>query len=580
VWVDAVKRGSWSFVGREKQLEFALKAIESDQASAVLTQLIGQRGVARDGAGPWIELIGSAGGPAELKALFEPLLRGEFAEPVALRANAALGDAARLRSVKPAGDLGRLAALLDGPSGAVRTAALQLAGTWKLTALTPKLLGLAESPKTAPAERTAAFGALREIGGPRVIAALGQLAGGQAPLEIRQEAVVTLAGLELPTALPHILTVLKATTDEAQAQALWRSLLAIRGVSGRLATVLPKTELPRVVARAGLRPAREGNQHQALVPVLLKQAGLAISDVQLSTAELQAIAREAVAKGNPAKGEQLYRRPELACMSCHAIGGAGAKIGPDLTSIGASAPADYLVESVLYPSAKIKEGYHAAMIATKDGKELSGMITRESGTEIVLRDAANQEVSVPVQSVTKRTSIGSLMPAGLIDSLLPEERLDLFAFLAQLGKPGEFDAGKGGVARAWKLYIILSTNEHLGLERVVAGDFSLKDWQPVLSLVSGKLSKELIEATVPNRGNNRGFFAATAFESAKGGTANFTLDGKVQAIWVNGVEVKPAATFSAAVKPGANRIVMQLDDVNPPTIRLRSEEGTFGAEAK
>ena len=49
-------------------------------------------------------------------------------------------------------------------------------------------------------------------------------------------------------------------------------------------------------------------------------------------------------------------------------GGAGGKIGPDLTSIGASAPPDYLVESLLYPNAKIKEGYHSVLIATKDGK--------------------------------------------------------------------------------------------------------------------------------------------------------------------------------------------------------------------
>ena len=77
------------------------------------------------------------------------------------------------------------------------------------------------------------------------------------------------------------------------------------------------------------------------------------------------------------------------------------------------------------------------------------MITRETATEIVLRNAANQEVQVAVKNVAKRTSAGSLMPAGLIDGLLPEERLDLVKFLSQLGRPGEFDAAKGGVARAW-----------------------------------------------------------------------------------------------------------------------------------
>jgi putative heme-binding domain-containing protein len=297
--------------------------------------------------------------------------------------------------------------------------------------------------------------------------------------------------------------------------------------------------------------------------------------VQLSAVELQQLAQEALAKGDAARGEHIYRRTELACASCHAIGGAGGKIGPDLTSIGASAPPDYLVESLLYPSAKIKEGYHSVLIATKDGQELSGMIARENDTEVVLRNAANQDVSIPIRNITRRTNIGSLMPAGLIDSLVPEERLDLIKFLSQLGKPGDYDAAKGGVARVWKLYLILATNEHLGVERVVAGDFTLQDWVPALSLTSGTLPKEASEAAFPSRNNNRGLFAGTQFESAKGGTAKFALGGEVKGIWVNGTLVKPAAQFSTAVKPGLNSIVVQLDDVKPADVKLSSAEVTF-----
>jgi len=372
---------------------------------------------------------------------------------------------------------------------------------------------------------------------------------------------------------------LKATTDEVEAQALWRALLSIRGVSARLAAELPKTELPREVARAGLRPAREGTQHQALVPELLKSAGLTLSTRQLSAAELQQLAAEAIAKGDPARGEHIYRRSDLACVACHAIGGAGGKIGPDLTSIGASAPADYLVESLLYPNAKIKEGYHSALISTKDGQEHSGMIAKETSTEILLRTATNQEISIPTQNVARRTSVGSLMPAGLIDTLLPEERLDLITFMSQLGKPGDFDAAKGGVARTWKLYLILSANEHLGVERVVRGDFSLNGWVPAYALASGTLPGKASEEAFPNRGNNRGLFAATRFESTRGGTANFTLSGDAQGVWVNGVPVPVAAKFSAPIKAGANAVVVQIKDaLEPGPLTLRSSDVTFLVE--
>ncbi len=574
-WLAAVKSGAWKFAGREPQLEFALKAIEPAQAGEVLGQLIAQQGIPRDGAGPWIELIGAAGGPAELRLLFDRVRGGELTESATLRALAALGDAMRLRTVKPAGDLAEFAPLLQAAQESRRVAALQLAGAWQLRAFTPQVVQVAGNAQGSPAERRAAFAALREIGGAPVIAELKKLAGSNAPLAVRREAALTLAALDIPAAMPHVIAVLQATTDAAQAQELWRSLLTIRNMSARLTAELAKVDLPREVARAGLRPAREGNQHQALVPVLLKSAGLALPSAPLSATELQQFASEALAKGDAARGELTYRRAELACIACHAIGGAGGKLGPDLTSIGASAPPDYLVEALLYPNAKIKEGYHSVSISTSDGQEHSGMITKESETEVVLRTAANQDVSIPARSIVRRTSIGSLMPAGLIDALLPEERLDLIQFLAQLGKPGAYDAAKGGVARAWKLYLILSANEHVGVEHVVAGNLTLKDWQPALSLVNGVLPKDAIEAAFPSRSNNRGLFAAAQFESAKGGAATFTLSGKAEGIWVNGALVTPGAQFSAQAKPGLNTIVIQLDDVTPTDVKLSSADVTF-----
>jgi putative heme-binding domain-containing protein len=380
---------------------------------------------------------------------------------------------------------------------------------------------------------------------------------------VRREAVVVLAGLDLHAAMPEVIAVLKATTDEAEAVPLWRGLLGIRGASGKLAADLPKAGLSPAVARAGLRPAREGNQNQPLVQALLRLAGLTVSEVQLSPAELQKLAQEALARGDAARGEHIYRRLELACVACHAIGGAGGKVGPDLTSIGASAPPDYLVEALLYPNAKIKEGFHSVLITTKDQQELSGMVIKEGANELILRNAANQQVSVATKNIAKRTSVGSLMPAGLVDALVPEERLDLIKFLTLLGKPGDYDAARGGVARFWKLYLIVSQNEHLGVERVINGDFSLGGWVPAFSLVNGALAREACEAAFPSRFNNRGFFGATQFESAKGGPVKFSLTGDAKRVWVNGQPAKLGPEFTAETKPGVNTVVVQLNDVSP-----------------
>lgn len=575
-WLAAVKSGAWKLEGREAQLAFGLKAVEPTLAAEVLTQILARRTLPRDGSGPWIELIASAGGVREQRQLFEAVLTGGFDQAAMPRALAALAEAARLRGVKPDGDLAKISALLESKAASVRVAAIPLVGVWKLSALAPGLVRLAGEAGTGAAERAAAFVALRELGGATVVAELKRLAQSSANPGIRRDAVVALAGLDLGAAMPDVMTVLAATTVESEAQALWRALLGVRGASARLAAQLAKTKIPAEVARAGLRPAREGGQNQPLVQALIKSAGLTLSEAQLTPEELQSLARQALAVGDAARGERIYRRPELACMACHAIGGAGGKVGPDLTSIGASAPTDYLVESLLYPSAKIKEGYHSVIITTKDKQELSGMITRETATEIVLRNAANIEVAVAVKNVAKRTSAGSLMPAGLIDGLVPEERFDLVKFLAQLGRPGDFDAAKGGVARGWSLYLVVSKNQNLGVERVVRGDPALEDWVPAYALVSGLLPKEAIATAGPSLVNTRGLYAATRFESTRGGKVTFALAGGVKEAWLNGVAVETGAQFTVEARAGANTLVLQLDEARVADgLALRSGDVTF-----
>ena len=59
-----------------------------------------------------------------------------------------------------------------------------------------------------------------------------------------------------------------------------------------------------------------------------------------------------------------------------------------MTSLGASAPVDYLIESVWFPNRKIKEGYHSLNVETKDGEEYTGTLARDTGEQLVLRDAA------------------------------------------------------------------------------------------------------------------------------------------------------------------------------------------------
>src|ERR1051326_749274 len=73
-WIAAVTEGKWQAAGREKQLEFALKAIEPAKASLVLGSVLASRPIARDGSGPWIELLGTAGDAKALRQFFNQVL--------------------------------------------------------------------------------------------------------------------------------------------------------------------------------------------------------------------------------------------------------------------------------------------------------------------------------------------------------------------------------------------------------------------------------------------------------------------------------------------------------------------------
>ena len=478
-WLAALKSGAWKFEGREKQLEYGLKAIEPAQASAVLGQLIGDKPLPKDGSGPWIDLIGQAGTAKEMRRLFDQVLANGFDDAATARALAALNQAGRLRNTKPSGSTVEVGSLFAHANESVRLEAVRLAGAWKnLGKYFPELGKLAGSANTPSALRDAAFASLRDIGGQGAIDSLTPLTAKGTDANIRRTAVLALAGLKLDKALPAAIELLTESTTEADALTLWRSLLNIKGAAPALAKALPKSGIPQPVGKAGLRAAREGGRNEPdLILAITRGSGLDEGEVSLTAAELKQLVNDVAAKGDPRRGEVVYRMKELSCVACHAIGGSGGKVGPDMTSIGASAPVDYLIESVWFPNKKIKEGYHAVMVETKDGEEYSGVLVRESNELVVLRDAVGKEISIAKNNISdRRIGTLSLMPAGLLDGLNAQDRIDLFRFLSELGKPGPFDATKSSIARTWRARYGQHTDEQSPEEKLVSADVTARPW--------------------------------------------------------------------------------------------------------
>jgi putative heme-binding domain-containing protein len=266
-----------------------------------------------------------------------------------------------------------------------------------------------------------------------------------------------------------------------------------------LLQALKEAKITPEAARLGLQALRNSGQDLPSLREALRRAGGLDQPRPTPTPEqIQALAAAASRQGNPVQGERLFRLKELQCFSCHAIAGAGGKVGPDLSSIGASAPVDYLVESLLIPNKAVKEGYHAQRIVTADDKVYLGIPVRQAEGRLFLRTPEDKILSIPSADILERTPAPSLMPEGLVDSLSQQELIDLVAFLAQLGKVGTpYAPSIEPVIRTWEVLEATPANlQQLRRERVAvaAQPQSRLSWSVLYTLVQGDLPLQEVPA--------------------------------------------------------------------------------------
>src|SRR5262249_22301777 len=191
-----------------------------------------------------------------------------------------------------------------------------------------------------------------------------------------------------------------------------------------LAKELAGKKLNPEVAKLGLQAIRASTQNiPVLTDALTKAGDLAASRKPPTPDEVKAMVADA-AKADPARGELIYRRKELQCLACHAYGGAGGQVGPDMTSIGASAQTDYLVESLLIPNKAVKEGFNAIRVVTSEDRVHLGIKVREGNGLLVIRTPEDKEVTIPVKDIAERGDAKSIMPEGLTDTLTKQEFSD------------------------------------------------------------------------------------------------------------------------------------------------------------
>lgn len=135
-----------------------------------------------------------------------------------------------------------------------------------------------------------------------------------------------------------------------------------------------------------------------------------------------------LAGGNWERGREVFFSEQAGCAKCHAVGGEGGTIGPDLSNLPHR---DYasVMRDVTQPSFAINPDYVGQVLLLDDGRVLSGSI-RTEGENLHIGDAKGVVTTISRTSVETITpSRTSTMPEGLPKILGPERTRDLLTYL-------------------------------------------------------------------------------------------------------------------------------------------------------
>ncbi len=149
--------------------------------------------------------------------------------------------------------------------------------------------------------------------------------------------------------------------------------------------------------------------------------------------------------GDIAKGEKSFS--SIGCPQCHMIKGRGGLLGPDLSRVGASRSAAYLMDSIRDPSKDLSDGmldpnnhwglplvYDTVTVVTTGGKKITGVAKNEDTFSVQLLDTDQNlqffDKKDLRQVIHERKS---LMPVYSEQVLSTDALRDLVAYLQSLG---------------------------------------------------------------------------------------------------------------------------------------------------
>lgn len=283
---------------------------------------------------------------------------------------------------------------------------------------------------------------------------LFQIDAGNAGIEFRGEVIAALGKIDDPRVATIVLDAYPRLEPETRPRAV--ELLTQRTGWGRaLLDAIAANKIPA--------SALNVNQIRKLLgskdPALAKQARSLWGTVrETRNPERERIIAEVrrfltTHPGDPHNGQKVFQR---ICAQCHKIYGEGQEVGPEITLNG-RASYDQILSNVLDPSLVIGAAYQGTVVATTDGRVLTGLLVEDSPQRVLLKLQGGKLETIARDDVdAMKVSLLSLMPEDLEKQLKPDELADLFAFIT-LDKPAH-DPTARPVPGAESLHVRATTN--------------------------------------------------------------------------------------------------------------------------
>ena len=516
-WLPALNENPRLFGADAKALIFAIRSVNVPEAANPLVALWKDGSIGEAAVVDSLSLMAETGGEEVLTEVLNATLdRVREGKSGVAKILGSLEASATKRKVTPQANEQDIETLLASDDRDGRVFAARLAGAWKLAPAIPMLEAIVEDSESEAALSNAAVDGLVRMRSNKSKQALVRLGASDRSFDVRLKAAAGYARAAPNEAVPMVVATMSDATAKDDARPLLRPYLANARSTRILAEGLKGAQLDSDVGVVLLRLFGSVSfDASGLENAIRNAAGVESINQALDTEQMTAFLEYVAGNGDATRGEAVYRRESLLCMTCHAIGGAGGSLGPDLTSLGASAPLDYIVDSLLEPQKKIKEGYHVISVTKTDGSMIAGTLSREDANSLLLRDMSDRQISVAKSDVASKTiSPVSLMPPGLTASLRKDELADLTAFLGQLGKEGAYKVSAKPLVRRFR-YLddqdgssgFADIVRHKPFEYVTSDDPRF-EWLPAYSQVDGSALLD----DVPALRRGRDFFQYLRFE--------------------------------------------------------------------